>query len=93
MFEEMDRENLKRAVEHPANLRPIIFCTISLLAIGVIMLIFGIVVVLIDNIDLGPPHFDEHYERYVGSSLAHIIGECSIGSLSCCQLAPEEFSH
>jgi hypothetical protein len=75
MFEEIDRENLKRAVSHPANFRPIIFCTISLLAIGVVMVILGAVVLLIDNIELGPPQFDEEYERYQGSSLAHIIGE------------------
>lgn len=75
MFQEMDRENLTRAMRHPANFKPIIFCTISLLAIGVIMVIFGIVVVVIDNIELGPPHYDSQYERYVGSSLAHIIGK------------------
>lgn len=71
----MDRNNLRRAIEHPVNYRPIVLCTIALMAVGILMLVFGIVALLVDHIELGPPHFDEHYERYQNSSMPHIIGK------------------
>jgi hypothetical protein len=77
MLQEMNKESVSQAVKDPANYKPIIFCTISLLAIGIVMVIFGLIVVLLDSIEMGPPQFDAQYERYDNSSLAHIIGECN----------------
>lgn len=71
----MDAPTLKRAFKHPSNYKPIIFCTISLVAVGILMLIFGILVLLLDHIEMGPPHYDTQYERYQGSSMAHILGK------------------
>ena len=64
-----------QAVRYPGNYKPIIFCTISMVAIGILMLVLGLVLVLLDHIEMGPPHFDALYERYEGTSLPGIIGE------------------
>lgn len=72
----MDGHVIVRAVKHPANYKPIIFCSISLVAVGSIMVILGIVIMLIDHVEMGPPHFDPLYERYEGSSLASVMGKC-----------------
>lgn len=58
-----------------AKYKPIIFCSVFLVAIGILMVIFGIIVLLIDHVELGPPVFDNEYERYSGSSLFHIVGK------------------
>lgn len=71
----MDGTSLKRAFKLPTNYNPIIFCTISLVAIGVVIIMTGAIIILVDHIELGPPHYDQEYERYVGSSLAQILGE------------------
>lgn len=73
-FRELNRTNLKEAVECSANYRPIIFCSASLIAVGLLLVVAGGVVMFIDHIELGPPHYDSEYERYVGSSLAQILG-------------------
>lgn len=71
---DLNRANLIKAVECSSNYRPIIFCSISLTTVGMLLIVAGAVVMLIDHIELGPPQFDKEYERYVGSSLAHIVG-------------------
>lgn len=38
------------------------------------MVVLGIVIVLVDHVEMGPPQFDTQYERYAGSSLFHILG-------------------
>lgn len=63
------------AVKHRSNHKPIIFCSLTLVAVGILMTIFGILVLLLDHAELGPPVYDSQYERYQGSSLAHILGE------------------
>lgn len=71
----VDTSDLIRAVKDPSNYKPIIFCTVSLATIGVLMIVLGLVIIMLDHIDLGPPHFDNEYERYVGSSMPHILGK------------------
>lgn len=78
---EFNRTNLKNAIECSSNYRPVIFCSTSMTAIGMLLMVAGTVVILIDHVELGPPQYDREYERYVGSSLAHIIGEYDIVSL------------
>lgn len=64
-----------KAVRHPANYKAMIFCSVTLITVGILMILLGIVVLLIDHVELGPPHYDQQYSRYVGSSLAPIVGE------------------
>lgn len=71
---ELNRANLLEAVKCSSNYQPIIFCSISLIGIGMLLVVAGAIVVLIDHVELGPPQYDREYERYVGSSLAHIVG-------------------
>jgi len=69
--------SLLGAVKHPANHKPLIFCSMSMVAVGMLMVVFGGVIMLLDHVEMGPPHFDSQYERYAGSSLAHILGKFS----------------
>ena len=71
----IDGNVLINAVKHRANYKPIIFCSISLAAIGMLMVVLGMVIMMIDHVELGPPHYDSQYERYEGSNLAHITGK------------------
>lgn len=57
------------------NLIPISLCASSMIAIGSLMLAGGVVVMIFDHMELGPPQFDEQYERYSGSSLSEIVGK------------------
>lgn len=81
MLSEINGPGLKGAVKNRAKFKPIIFRTISLVAIGLVIAIFGAVIVLIDNIEMGPPQYDSQYERHAGSSLAHIMGRCTSRSI------------
>lgn len=73
----MDGYGLARAVKHPGNYKPIIFCSVSLIGIGLLMVVLGIVLLLLDHIELGPPVYDPEYERHEGTSLATVMGKYS----------------
>lgn len=75
MASELAGSAIMEAVRHRANHKPIIFCSLSLVAVGILMSVFGVIVLLLDHAELGPPVYDSQYERYAGSSLAHILGE------------------
>lgn len=75
MAGELSGSAILEAVKHRANHKPIIFCSLGLVAVGLLMTIFGVVALLLDHAELGPPVYDSHYERYAGSSLAHILGK------------------
>lgn len=66
---------LIRALRHPDNYKPIVFCSISLIAAGIVMVVIGVIIILVDHIELGPPHYDDQFARYQGSSFAHIAGK------------------
>lgn len=71
----LDGSVLIQTVKHPANYTPLIYCSASLIAAGMLIVVFGLAIMLIDHIELGPPHYDPEYERYVGANLAHIVGK------------------
>lgn len=54
-----------------------------MIAIGSLVLVAGIVVIVIDHIELGPPQFDEQFERYSRSSLAQTLGKHPAKALAC----------
>lgn len=66
---------LKRAMEHPVNFLPIVYCTIGMVVVGILMFTVGLIVLIIDSAELGPPQQDNQYDRYSGSNMAHIISK------------------
>ncbi|CAA3006445.1 Hypothetical predicted protein [Olea europaea subsp. europaea] len=83
---------LRQAIRDPSNYKPIIFCTMSMVAVGIIMAVFGLVLVLLDHIELGPPQYDSEWERYNGSSLPGIIAtsRAASGDMRNKPLAPDQ---
>ena len=75
MLRNIERSSPRITPDHLVNYKPIILCTISLIVVGVLMIAFGIVALLLDHVEMGPPHFDTEYNRYSGSSLVHILGK------------------
>lgn len=61
-----------------SNLIPISLCASSMFAVGSLMLAAGLVVMIFDRLEMGPPHYDELFERYEGSSLGGIVGELAV---------------
>lgn len=64
-----------RALGHPNNFEPILLCTLAFIAIGLLMMLAGGLVCLVYYTQITPPNFDINYQRYVGSSVARIVGK------------------
>lgn len=74
---DIEQRELVKAVRHPANFKPLVICSVLLIVMAILIILCGILVMIFDHIELGPPHYDKIYTRYSGTNLGHIIGKLS----------------